>query len=208
MERAEREVEKALAKLPDDQKLMVLSKVKARLGVEMKIHISKLTGVALGEWIVCQEICDHLGGRLVWNKSTPNGVDATNSQGRGVEIKCTDRSAKAAAANYRNPTRWKDESDAAYQNRVRAHWLDNYSGGHYWVSMSQSYTKIESVTFIPGLQFATAMSKRALTHTKNAHNFGGAWCKTCGYVHRFMKIAEELTAGRGFPTAPVKSQCK
>ena len=78
MDKAEHEVEKALAKLPDDQKLMVLSKVKARLGVEMKIHISKLTGVALGEWIVCQEICDHRGGRLTWNKSTPNGVDATN----------------------------------------------------------------------------------------------------------------------------------
>lgn len=208
MEDAENAIERALEKLTDEQKLIVLGRVKARLGVAMKIHTSKLTGTALGEFIVCQVVLDQLGGKLTWNRSTANGVDARNSIGRGVEIKCTDKSAGRGSANYRNPARLEGETNARYRDRVFAHWSSSYPGGHYWVTMTNAYTKVVNVVFVPGLQFASAMADRALTSKKNAHNFGGAWCKVCGRVHRFDAIAESIIAGRGFPTKAIPSQCK
>ncbi len=207
MEKAEVAVLAALAPLTDDDKLALLSKVKANLGASMKIHISKLSGTTLGEWVVCREVLDRHGGKLVWNRSTPNGVDAIDSHGQGVEIKCTDISAGRASSNYKNPSQWVGETDAEYAKRICNHWGGAYPGGHYWVIMSDAYTKVNRVVFISGANFAVAMSRRLKTHKKNAHNFGAPWCTHCGAVHRFEEIAKEVESHQTIPVRTITSQC-
>ena len=208
MEKICTQVELALASLSDSEQMMVLNKVKVRLGEKMKIHVSKLSGTALGEWVVCQKIKDQDGGTLVWNATTPNGVDAKDSRGRGVEIKCTDKSAGKASANYRNPARWVHESDLEYTVRVFEHWAKGYPGGHYWVTMREGYTECVNHVYISSLDFARAMIEWIKTHKKNAHNFGGAWCEKCGLVHRFVEYAKMAREQQCFPTKSIASQCK
>ncbi len=195
---------KALAALPDDDKLDLLERKRFEIARAMKINESKMTNGTHAERIVCK----NLG--LKWNASEMNGCDGWDSEGLAVEIKSFKNSATRANVNYKFPKRNTKETDNAYAERVYKHYIDTSPGGHYWVMLSHGATQYQQHWFVDNTRFAEAIRTLLLEKPNtDGVNFGCAYCKDCKLPHRLIEISKILNDKDKLARFPqeVKGRC-
>lgn len=144
--------------------------------------ISKIHASGLPEMIACKKI------GLKWNGSSVHGVDATDKNGKGVEIKTYKRVQNANTINicYPFPTRIKGVSDESHRKTVVKYFLESekFAGGHYWVSFDQSKSEIYHWNYVDTKTIANLVDAYLKRNpTSKSINFGGSLCKNCRRRH-------------------------
>lgn len=161
---------------PNEQDCLILVH-KLQAALTPSIHINKKAQTA--ELIACR----HIG--LKWNYATMHKEDATDKQGRKVELKTI-----ACKVNQKGFSIMYDRKDTLAETLVHYE-SPQFAGGHYWVVMNHDKTEVFYYVYVSQFRLLKFIQKqlRKLPHCKKI-NFGSSICKGCNRVHRVDKIAK------------------
>ncbi len=189
----------------NDKTLSALHAALAEVKECMGISQAKSTHGTEGEMWIAKKF------KLKWETEKVHGSDAISDQGLACEIKsavhpsATKIAKKKTKINvdYSTPARLAGETDDAWCDRTRDHYLKD-AGGHYWGSWKavpdpKTGERVVLSWWIPCDSMARliAHKMRRSSGFKNlkgsaSMNFGGIVCVTCGKVHRIEALVKAL----------------
>jgi hypothetical protein len=154
----------------EEDSLQVVNKVLGQL--INTTHIQKVHSGGLAELEACRAI------GLKWISTKAHGGDAVDSQGLHVELKCTGvkksrgKEPVKCNINYVFP-----ENVDVYQHFATS---PEFAGGHYWVILNKTKSKVYWWVKITQQQLADYVKKQLKKNPGRSRvNFGSVICRVC-----------------------------
>jgi hypothetical protein len=159
------------------------------------VHPNKIKEI--GEGVACKVI------GLTWNCTTMHGKDAQDSKGRSVELKTYGPVTNHTNCNigYTFPAPISGQTKEQYAELVRKEFAtsDKFTGGHYWVAMDKSRSKVYAWHYQSQKEFADYCKTYVLSRMRKIPkkagpvNFGRTRCKQCKTCHEFSEFETTFT---------------
>lgn len=171
----------------EDDQLEVINLLMSKVSV--KTDLSKLHSCGFAEMLSAKAI------GLIWNRGDMQGVDATDKDGKGVEVKSYKRTQNrhTFSINYLFPARKPQETDEAFRVRTVNYFMESkkFEGGHYWVAFNQAKTEIYRWNFVETTTVAVLVNEYLRRNpASKSINFGGAICEKCKRCHKVDAISK------------------
>jgi hypothetical protein len=156
----------------ENERLVIGDAIQKRMA--KTTHLSKLKEIA--ELVACL----HIG--LTWRSHSPRGADAVDSKNRKVELKT------AIVENTpRNSISINYTVKSSRAKTLKHYASDEFKGGHYWVGMNETNTKVLWYIYVSRADFLSILEERKTL--AKALNFGSTLCKVCKRCGRLDKLA-------------------
>jgi hypothetical protein len=178
-----------LNKIPDENlRLLILNEVMSRV-CSPKTG-TKVQSSGLAELVACTVL------GLTWQKDTIHGRDASDKEGRAVELKTSKRS-KSGNVNfsYTFPEKPSGQSTLERRKKVFDLYMGNrkYEGGHYLIYMNAAKTQVLSWYWISKRTMAEKAANYVAEHpTSKSMNLGRRPCRNCGHCCWLSEIATKM----------------